>query len=52
MGQLIYWVREGRLRPRVSSVHRLEDAAAALEALLSRNATGKIVLAVGMPARQ
>ena len=52
MGQLIHWVREGRLRPRVSAVHRLEDAATAMEALLSRSATGKIVLAMGTPARR
>jgi NADPH:quinone reductase len=44
MGQLLAWVREGRLRPRVSTIYGLEDAPAALEALLSRRATGKLVI--------
>ena len=44
VGQLLAWVRERRLRPLVSATHSLEGAAAALEALLARSVTGKIVL--------
>jgi len=47
VGQLLAWVREGRLRPHVSATYPLESAAAALEALLSRRATGKVVLVTG-----
>ncbi len=47
--QLLSWVRDGKLRPRISAAHALEDAAAALDALLSRGATGKIVLVVEPP---
>jgi NADPH:quinone reductase len=49
VGQLLEWVLEGRLRPRISATYPLEDAPAALEALLSRAATGKIVLVTGPP---
>jgi NADPH:quinone reductase len=49
VGQLLEWVLEGRLRPRVSATYPLEDAPAALEALLSRAAAGKIVLVTGPP---
>jgi len=47
VGQLLAWVREGRLRPHVSATYPLESAAAALEALRSRRATGKVVLVTG-----
>jgi NADPH2:quinone reductase len=50
VGQLLAWVREGRLRPAVSATYALEDAATALEALVSRSATGKIVLVTGPSA--
>ncbi len=50
MGQLLAWVREGRLRPRVSATYDLGDAAAALDALLSRSVIGKVVLVTGAPA--
>ncbi len=50
VGQLLAWVRERRLRPRVSATHPLEGAAAALEALLARSVTGKIVLVTDSPA--
>ena len=33
VGQLFAWVREGRLRPRISATYGLGDAAAALDAL-------------------
>jgi NADPH2:quinone reductase len=49
MGQLFAWVREGRLRPRISATYGLGDAAAALDALLSRNVTGKVVLVTEPP---
>ena len=49
VGQLLTWVREGRLRPRVSATHGLEHAAAALDALLARGVTGKIVLVTSGP---
>lgn len=52
MGQLFAWVREGRLRPRVSAAYGLGDAAAALDALLSRSVVGKIVLLTGPPAER
>jgi NADPH2:quinone reductase len=44
VGQLLAWVREGRLRPFVSATYALEGAAAALEALLSRSVMGKVVV--------
>ena len=50
VGQLLAWVGEGRLCPRVSATHPLEGAAAALEALLARSVTGKIVLVTDSPA--
>ena len=50
MGQLLAWVREGRLRPWISATYPLAQAPVALEALLSRRATGKIVV-VMEPAR-
>jgi NADPH:quinone reductase len=49
VGQLLEWVLEGRLRPRISATYPLEDAPAALEALLARSATGKIVLVTTGP---
>jgi NADPH:quinone reductase len=49
VGQLLAWVRDGSLRPRISATYPLDDAPAALEALLSRNATGKIVLVMDRP---
>ncbi|MBX6740837.1 MAG: NADPH:quinone oxidoreductase family protein [Acetobacteraceae bacterium] len=50
MGQLLAWVREGRLRPWISATYPLAQAPVALDALLSRRATGKIVV-VMEPAR-
>jgi NADPH2:quinone reductase len=50
VGQLLAWVREGRLRPLVSATYALEDAAAALGALLSRSATGKVVVVTKPPS--
>ncbi len=50
MTQLLDYVREGRLRPEISATYKLEQAAAAMEALSSRAATGKVVLVTGQPA--
>jgi len=44
MGQLLAWVREGKLRPWVSATYPLAETPAVLEALLSRRAAGKIVV--------
>ena len=49
VGELLAWVREGRLRPHVSATYPLGDAAVALEALLSRGATGKVVVVMEPP---
>ncbi|WP_375280405.1 NADPH:quinone oxidoreductase family protein [Pseudooctadecabacter sp.] len=44
MGELLDWYAQGRLRPHVSHVLPLEDAADALELLRSRKSTGKVVV--------
>ena len=44
MKELLGWLREGRIRPRISERLRLEQAAQALEAIAARRAQGKIVL--------
>ncbi|MDJ0608026.1 MAG: NADPH:quinone oxidoreductase family protein [Kiloniellales bacterium] len=41
---LFAWLQEGKLRPRVSETFDLAEAAAALELLSARKATGKVVL--------
>jgi NADPH2:quinone reductase len=46
LAQLLDWVREGRLHPRVSATYPLAEAPAALEALLSRRATGKLMVRI------
>jgi NADPH2:quinone reductase len=47
MQQALDWWAAGRLHPHVSAVLPLEDAAAALDKLKDRSATGKVVLSVG-----
>lgn len=47
MRQVLAWVAEGRLRPRLHGVYRLEDAAEAIRILDRREAVGKVVLRVG-----
>jgi NADPH2:quinone reductase len=42
--ELLRWHADGRIRPHVSEVRPLADARGALELLLSRQSTGKIVL--------
>ncbi|MCF2869997.1 NADPH:quinone oxidoreductase family protein [Octadecabacter sp. G9-8] len=44
MGELLDWYAAGRLKPHVSHVLPLADAAAALELLRSRKSTGKVVV--------
>ena len=44
--QLLRWHVEGRIRPHVSDVLPLTEARAALELLLARRSTGKVVLRV------
>ena len=43
---LLRWHTEGRIRPHVSEVHPLAEARSALERLLARKSTGKVVLTV------
>jgi len=47
MGELFTLYREGRIRPTVSATFALEDAAAAMDRLASRQATGKVVVTMG-----
>ena len=44
--QLLAWLEEGALSPHVSATYPLEDAPAALESLMQRRATGKVVIEV------
>ena len=44
MGELLDWYAQGRLKPHVSHVVPLENAADALELLRSRKSTGKVVV--------
>lgn len=45
--QLIQWYNEGKFKPVVSKTYPLENAADALNDMLARKATGKLVLEVG-----
>lgn len=47
LDKMLEWYGEGALRPRVSMTFELAHAAQALEALLARKSTGKIVLEKG-----
>ena len=44
MAQLLAWVREGKLRPRISARYSLADAPKAIRALMDRTAVGKLVV--------
>ena len=44
MGELLQWVKDGKINPRVSSHHKLEDFADAFDELTSRKAIGKVIL--------
>jgi len=48
MRELVGWVREGKLRPRISGVYPLERCAEALQRVMDRQVTGKIVLTTGV----
>ena len=43
--QLLGWLREGRIRPLISRTYTLEQVPQALNDLLARRATGKLVVA-------
>jgi NADPH:quinone reductase len=47
MAQLVQWLKDGKIRPLVSQQFKLSDAKAALEAVYTRQATGKIVIVPG-----
>lgn len=47
LSELGAWFRAGKIKPYVSATYPLERAADALNAILERKATGKIVLATG-----
>ncbi len=42
--ELFTWLKEGKLKPHISATYPLDQAATALNDLMSRKATGKIVL--------
>lgn len=44
MRQLIGWMAEGKIRPRISGRYRLEETAQALNDMAARKVTGKIVI--------
>jgi len=44
MGELLQWYAEGRLKPHVSHILPLSEAAEALELLRTRKSTGKVVV--------
>jgi len=44
MKQLLQWLMQGKIRPLISQQFPLQDARAALEAVYTRQATGKIVI--------
>lgn len=48
MRELADWVREGKLRPRISGVYPLERCAEALQRVMDRQVIGKIVLTTGV----
>jgi len=47
LDELGHWYAEGKIKPHVSATFPLERAADALNAILERKATGKIVLTTG-----
>lgn len=47
MMQLFGWLMQGKIKPHISAEYPLEQAAQALNDLLERRATGKVVLVVG-----
>jgi NADPH:quinone reductase len=47
MGQVLEWVRDRRLSPRIQATYPLEDIVEALSVIDRREATGKIVVTMG-----
>jgi NADPH2:quinone reductase len=47
MSQLVQWLEQGKIKPLVSKQFKLSDSKAALEAVFTRQATGKIVIVTG-----
>lgn len=47
MAQLVQWLEQGKIKPLVSQQFKLSDSKAALEAVFTRQATGKIVIVPG-----
>ena len=44
---LLQWYLEGAIQPYVSAIYPLERAVDALEQVVARKSTGKVVIAVG-----
>ncbi len=44
MGELLTWYKAGKINPRISSRHSLDDFAQAFDELTSRKAIGKVIL--------
>ncbi|WP_343732447.1 NADPH:quinone oxidoreductase family protein [Duganella sp.] len=44
MRQLLQWLHEGKIKPRISGRYKLEDAAQALNDMAARKVTGKVVV--------
>lgn len=44
--ELLEWLAEGALKPHISATYPLADAPAALESLVARRATGKVVVTI------
>jgi NADPH:quinone reductase len=44
MGELLTWLREGKIKPLISRTYSLDDAPQALNDLMQRRATGKLVI--------
>lgn len=47
MAQLVQWLEQGKIKPLISQQFKLSDSKAALEAVFTRKATGKIVIVPG-----
>jgi NADPH2:quinone reductase len=44
MRQLMGWLQEGKIKPRISGRHTLEQTAQALNDMAARKVTGKVVI--------
>ena len=45
MAEMFGWIREGKLKPRISKTYKLEEAPQALMDMAARKVTGKVVIA-------